>query len=89
MGTYFDAQGKKIEGQTYILWSITPISDRYEFYDMYSKMSLGDISGLTEKVVLEALDNYPFIIFTWDGYFIHVSTDSPQEAWMIIQQMIP
>ena len=89
MGTYYDAQGKKIEGQTYIQWSITPISDRYEFYDMYSKMSLGDINGLTEKVVLEALDNYPFIIFTWDGYFIYVSTDSPREAWMIIQKMIP
>ena len=77
-GSYYD-----VEGWTIIHWCIFTDPEYY-----YIRESLGELNELTEQIVFGQFDssrNQSRIAFTWDGLFIMIYSNTPQELWAIIE----
>lgn len=70
------------EGWTNIHWCITTDPSVYDLQD-----SLGELEELNEQLIAEKLENSSNFAFAWDGYFIRIYTNTPQEAWEILETL--
>ena len=71
---------------TIIHWCVFTDPDYY-----YIRESLGELNELTEQIVYDQFDssrNQSSLAFTWDGLFIKVYSNTPQELWTILEVLI-
>jgi len=77
-GTYYD-----IDGHTTMNWSLETEPD---FYD--TQRCVGELSELTESVVLEELSREGSVVFMWDESCVAIYPSDASEAWMLIESLV-
>ena len=71
-----------VEGWTYIWWCIRSGPD---FYPLQN--SLGEQYNLTEQSILGIAETGGYFGFNWNDFYIEGYTNTPQELWMILQEI--